>query len=275
MDYQKLLIEHLDLVDRVVRHIARRHHLPASDVEELSSLVRLRLLDQDFAVLRKFQGRSSLATYLTTVIEHIYVDFCVRKWGKWRPSAAARRLGSLAILLDQLITRDGLSFDEAVTTLAINHGCTATRQDLHAIYLQLPARSVRLFAAEEELAVVAARVGARDKALERDDDLETVERVEAALARILAELSPREQLVLRLRFQDGLSMAAIGRLLHVAAKPLYRQLDATIARLRDELRQQDIDAQDIERIVGHPALSLGRLLNESAADPGDRDDGSV
>jgi RNA polymerase sigma factor for flagellar operon FliA len=275
VDYQKLLIEHLDLVDRVVRHIARRHHLPGSDAEELSSLVRLRLLDQNFAVLRKFQGRSNLATYLTAVIEHIYLDFCVAQWGKWRPSAAARRLGPLAILLDQLVTRDGLSFDEAVTTLSVNHGCQATPEELQQIYMQLPTRSVRRPAAEEELAVVASRVGTRDKALEYEDDLETVERVEAALAQILADLSPREQLILRLRFKDGLSLAAIGRLLHTAAKPLYRQLDATIARVRDKLCQQNIDAQDIDRIVGHPALTLGRLLNESAVEPADRDDGSV
>ena len=275
MDYQKLLIEHLDLVERVVRYIARRHHLPASEVEELSSLVRLRLIDQNFAVLRKFQGRSNLATYLTTVIEHIYLDFCVGRWGKWRPSAAARRLGPLAILLDQLITRDGLSFDEAVTTLSVNHACQATREQLHEIYLLLPTRSVRRPATEEELALVATRVGTRDKALEYDDDLETVERVEAALGQVLAELSPREQLILRLRFKDGLSMAAIGRLLHTPAKPLYRQLHATIARVREKLCQQHIDAQDIERIVGHPALALGRLLNESAAEPADRDDGSV
>jgi RNA polymerase sigma factor (sigma-70 family) len=275
VDYQKLLIEHLDLIDRVVRHIARRHHLPASDAEELSSLVRLRLLDQNFAVLRKFQGRSNLATYLTTVIEHVYLDYCVSQWGKWRPSAAARRLGPLAILLDQLVTRDGLSFDEAFTTLSVNHGCQATREELHQIYMQLPTRSVRRPATEGELAVVASRVGARDKALEYENDLETVERVEAALGQILAELSPREQLILRLRFKDGLSMPAIGRLLHTAAKPLYRQLDATIARVRDKLCQQNIDAQDIDRIVGHPALTLGRLLNESAVGPADRDDGSV
>src|SRR5262245_47236206 len=134
---------------------------------------------------------------------------------------------------------------------------------------------MRRFATEEELAVVATHVGARDGALDRDDDLETVERVETALGQTLAELSPREQLVLRLRFQDGLSMAAIGRLLNTPVKPLYRPLDLTIARLRTGLFQQDIDAKDIERIVGHPALSLGRLLDQSAASLGDRDDGSV
>jgi RNA polymerase sigma factor for flagellar operon FliA len=283
LDYQKLLLEHLELVDRVVRYIARKHHLPAPDTEELLSLVRLRLLDRDFAVLRKFQGRSNLATYLTTVIEHIYLDFCVGKWGKWRPSAAARRLGPIAILLDQLVGRDGLTFNEAVSTLEINYGVSETRDDLHAIFVQLPTRTVRRFAAEEELAVVAGHVGARDAALEREDDLEVIDRVESALSAILAGLAPREQLMLKLRFQDGLSMAAIARFLHTPAKPLYRHLETTIAFLRDKLRQQGIEAKDIDRIVGHPALTLGRVLSEpfdcaqgkTETDSGERDDGSV
>jgi RNA polymerase sigma factor (sigma-70 family) len=274
VDYQKLLLEHLDLVDRVVRYVARRHHLSKTDTDELSSLVRLRLIDHDFAVLRKFQGRSNLATYLTTVIEHIYLDFCVVNWGKWRPSAAARRLGPVAIHLDQLVGRDGLTFNEAVGTLQINHGVTATREELHAIFLQLPTRTVRRFAAEEGLAAVAGQVGARDRALEREDDLEVVERVETALIRLLAELPARDQLVLKLYFQDGQSMAAIARVLHTPAKPLYRRLDDIITALRAQLRQQGIDGKDIDRIVGHPALTLGRLLVESPR-PGDRDRGSV
>ena len=275
MDYQKLLLEHLDLVDRVVRYIARRHHLSSVDTEDLSSLVRFKLIDHDFAILRKFQGRSNLATYLTAVIEHIYLDFCVGRWGKWRPSAAARRLGPLAMLLDQLIGREGLTFDEAAATLKTNHGCTATREELRALYMQLPIRAVRRFATEEELTAVAARVGAPDRALEREDELEIIERIERALARTLAGLGTREQLILKLRFQDGLTVVQIARLLHTVPKPLYRQLQETIELLRDKLRQEGIDATDIERIVGHPALTLGRLLEEPRGSSGEPDDGSV
>ena len=274
MDYQKLLLEHLELVDRVVRYVARRHHLSKSDTEDLSSLVRLRLIDKDFAVLRKFQGRSNLATYLTTVVERIYLDFCVANWGKWRPSTAARRLGPLGVLLDQLVGRDGLTFNEAVGTLQVNHGVTATRDELHAMYLQLPIRAVRRFAAEEEIAAVAGHMGTCDRALERKDDLQVVERVEAALARLLAEMPPRDQLILKLYFQDGLSLAAISRTLHIQAKSLYRQMTDAMTTLRSKLTQQGIDGKDVERIVGHPALTLGRLLSESPQ-LGEQDRGSV
>jgi RNA polymerase sigma factor (sigma-70 family) len=262
-DYQKLLLEHLDHVDRVVRYLSRRHHLTKEEAEDLSSHVRLRLIDKDFAVFRKFQGRSNLGTYLTTVVERIYLDYCVSNWGKWRPSAAARRNGPIAILLDQLITRDGLTFNEAVGTLQVNHGVTASREALHAIFVQLPLRTVRRFAAEEEVAAVVGQMGVRDRALEQQDDVEVVERVEAALTHLLAELPALEHLLLKLYFQDGLSMAAISRILHTQAGSLYRRMNEAVASLRAKLGQHGIDGKDIERIVGHPALTLGRLLSET------------
>ena len=233
----------------------------------------------DFAILRKFQGRSNLGTYLLTVIERLYLDFCIARWGKWRPSAAARRLGGLGVLLEQFLGRDGMTFDEAVGTLQTNHGVIETREELHAIFVQLPPRSVRRFSSEEELALVASRRGASDREIHRGDDQEIADRVEAALVRALAGLSPRDQLILKLRFQDNRAVADIGRLLQTDPKPLYRHLHDAIGLLRDKLRQEGIDQTDIDRIVGHPAITLGRVFapdaGESPENLGERDDGSV
>jgi RNA polymerase sigma factor (sigma-70 family) len=259
VDYQKLLLEHLPLIDRVVRHVGRRHHLSPADAEEFAALVRYKLIDRDFAILRKFQGRSTLATYLTTVVERLYLDRCVSRWGRWRPSAAARRLGPLAILLEQLTNREGLTFDEAVSTLQTNQHSSATRDELHTIFVQLPRRVPRV-AGEAELATAAVRKGAADSALEYGLDREVVDRVEQALAHALAALSPREQLILKLRFQDGLSVPAIGRLVSATPKALYHQIERLTDGLQEALRRQGIDDRDVERVVGHPSLTLGEVL---------------
>jgi RNA polymerase sigma factor (sigma-70 family) len=264
VDYQKFLLEHLSLIDRVVRQVARRHHLSQADAEEFSGIVRYKLIERDFAILRRFQGRSTLSTYLTTVIERLYLDVRIARWGRWRPSAAARRLGPLAILLEQLTAREGLTFDEAVGTLQANHHLSATRDELHTIFVQLPPRLPRP-AGEEEIALAAVRKGAVDNALEQDVDREIVDRVEHALAVALAALSPREQLILKLRFQDGLSAPAIGRLLNETPKALYCQLERLTRRLQEHLRTQGIDNRDVERVVGHSALTLGELLGTSRA----------
>ena len=53
------------------------------------------------------RGRGSLNTYLRVVIERLVLDMRVTNWGKWRPSARARRLGAEAVLFEQLTVRDG------------------------------------------------------------------------------------------------------------------------------------------------------------------------
>jgi len=269
VDYEQLFLEQLRLIDRVVRHISRRHHLSVTDAEEFASVVRLKLVDRDYAILRKFQGRSNLATYLTTVIERLYLDFCISRWGKWRPSAVARRLGPDAVMLEQLIARDGLTFDEAVATLQTNHQCLATREELHQICVQLPERTVRRFGGEDELAVVADRATAADGPLDHDEEEEIAGKINAALAPAVAGLTPREQLILKLRFENDMKIADIARLVDVPAKPLYREIQNIIDELLEKLRNQGIERSDIDRIVGHPAITLGRVF-QTAGEPNDR-----
>ena len=161
----------------------------------MTSVVRYKLLDRDFAILRKFQGRSAMTTYLTVVVERLCLDFFNERWGKWRPSSAARRHGATALLLEQLIVRDGLTFDEAVNTLQINHGIADSRESLLSIYVQLPMRTVRRFAGEEELALVASRGGAADPAFELPEEYELAARIETLLQEAIAGLPTRDRLI--------------------------------------------------------------------------------
>ena len=65
----------LGLVLHVVNHTAsaRGLRLSGHDREDLVSEVFLAIVRDDFAVLKQFQGRSSLATYLTVVARRVVV----------------------------------------------------------------------------------------------------------------------------------------------------------------------------------------------------------
>ncbi len=65
----------MGLVVHVVNHAAtaRGIRLTADDRDDLCAEVFLRLVQDDFAVLRHFRGQSSLATYLTVVARRIVV----------------------------------------------------------------------------------------------------------------------------------------------------------------------------------------------------------
>src|SRR5215208_5464467 len=54
-------------------------------------------------VRRRFERRSSLPTYVTVVIQRLFLDYRNRLWGKWRPSSDAKRLGPTAMLLERLV----------------------------------------------------------------------------------------------------------------------------------------------------------------------------
>lgn len=77
-----------DFVDRfmglfvhVVTHTAhaRSVRLAQDDVDDLCAEVFMALLANDYAVLRRFRGQSSLATYLTVIARRVVVHTMVRR----------------------------------------------------------------------------------------------------------------------------------------------------------------------------------------------------
>src|SRR4051812_20068245 len=117
---ETLLVSELDTIERIISFVASRRRLRPDDAEEFAAHVKMKLVEKDYVILRKFEGRSSLRTFLTVVIQRLFVDYTAAKWGRWRPSAEARRAGDVGVMLDELLWRDGYSLDEACEILATN-----------------------------------------------------------------------------------------------------------------------------------------------------------
>ncbi len=156
---EALFLAHFDVVERAIDFVCARNHLSASDADDFSSYVTLRMVEDDYEVFSRFQGRASLRTYLTVVIQRMLLDYRVRNWGRWRPSAEAKRCGPLAIRLEEMLVRDGCQLDEAYEMLKTNHGLTVTREELERLAARLPARAPRRFESEDALATVASEDG--------------------------------------------------------------------------------------------------------------------
>ena len=210
MDYQRLLLDHLDLVDQIVRTIGRRRHLSAAEQDDFASFVSLRLVDDNYAILRKFQNRSTLWTYLATVIERLSLDFCAEKWGRWRPSAMADRLGHVAVLLERLVTRDSHTLEEAMEIMRTNHNVAVTHAKLRRIWDQLPVR-VRTTEVGEEAAAAVSSADSSESFVEDADRQKRIERLQRALATAFAQIAAQDRVLIALRFDQDLSMVEIGR----------------------------------------------------------------
>ncbi len=72
---------YMGLIYHVIQHVAHSRSVTFSpaDVEDLCAEILLGIVDDDYTVLRRFQGRSSLPTYLTVVARRICVREVVKR----------------------------------------------------------------------------------------------------------------------------------------------------------------------------------------------------
>ncbi len=176
------------LIRRVISFTCRRQHLRAEEAEEFASTVMVKLVEDDYAVFRKFQGQSSLPTYLTTVIQRLCLDFLRARRGRPRASAEARRLGPVAMQLERLLYWDGFGFDEACRILKDNHGVEASWEELEEMAGRLPSRAIgRHHEGGERTEQLVGAIERPDEALSERERAEEEERVVAALEEALAD----------------------------------------------------------------------------------------
>src|SRR5919109_1132038 len=90
---EALFLRNLGWIERALASVCRRYGVSRDDAEDFASWAKLKLVEDDYAVLGKFRDESSITTYLTVVIAMLFRDYRVQRWGRWRPSADARRRG--------------------------------------------------------------------------------------------------------------------------------------------------------------------------------------
>lgn len=263
---ERLFVEHLASVQRVTSRVARQHRLSADEAEEFAGMVHLRLIADDYAALRKFRGHCSLQTYLTVVIQRICLDFRDAQWGKWRTSAVSRRRGEIAILLERLTMRDGLTFEEACAVLEKNHTMAVERDTLARIYAEFRVRISRRFVSDEELAERQAVDAGSDWRVVEVERAKLRSRAASVLVDGMKTLKPRDRLLLQLRFADGLPVASVARLLRLDQKWLYRRYVYLFARLRKWLESHAVAGPQIMPLLGEasaPPVEVFTVLDRA------------
>ena len=221
----------LVLLGEVIRGVARRGRLLPPDAEDFSQIVQLKFLESGYDAFARFDGRSSLRTYLTTVVWRLLLDWRTAAYGKWRPSAAARRLGAQAVWLDRLINRDGMTVDEAIEA-ASRAPDPLPDHVLRLIADRLPRRRRHIRVADDVLQLVAREfpdpVEARERAVQ-------AKQTRIALGQAFSQLNPEERRLMSLRYRQSLTVREIASLLNVDAKRLYRTFDRLVGKLRRDM----------------------------------------
>lgn len=255
----ELFLENLPLIEEVIRFACRRHQMSGADAEDFAATVRLRLVEDDYAVLRKFTGASgseaSLRAYLTVVIHRLLLDERIARWGKWRPSAEAKRRGLTALRLEELLYRDGLSAEAAYRRLLDEQQIHSTRAELEELRHSLPQRQKRRLVSDADLQDRPAPASSRpDTDLERSEAHAARDAALEQLRLALAQLESEDRAIVRLRFEQGLTVQQLAPLLALEPKPLYRRLEKILLRLRRSLEgalaRKGFDPRDIVPSLG-------------------------
>lgn len=248
---EAIVVENLAHIQKSATVAARQFGLHGDDAEDFASWVKIRLMEDDYAVIRKFRGESGIRTYLTTVILRMLFAYSRELRGRWRPSAAAERLGPPADELERLVHRDGYSLPQASEKLRTEGRTALTDRELAELFAQLPHRqplrpteisSESLLDDAEGASRADERVTAAEARAERRNLL-------ARIGRALAQLTPEDQAIVRLHFQENLSVADVARALNLEQKPLYRRIPRLRERLRELLKREGISEAAVRALL--------------------------
>ena len=251
-DLESLFVANLPAAERILSALARRHALSRDAAEEFSAWAKLQVIENDYAVLAKFRGEASLSTYLTVCFAMLFREYRVQQWGRWRPSARARRSGPVAVRLETLTQRDGLPLGQASEILRTSGETTLSDRELAALAAQFPKRSPLRPVEFGEPPTESASEAHADDIVQVEEIAADAKAAREALERNLDALPTEDRLIVRMHYMEEMSVADIARGLALPQKPLYRRLQRSLDTLRAGLERAGISREHVREMVAGP-----------------------
>lgn len=249
MSVEELFRANLALLERVIAGVCRRAGLRDADAEDFASTVRLALIENDYSILRGYEGRAPLGAFLAVVVQRLLSRHWIQLRGRWHPSAEAERSGPAAVLLEKLMVRDGRSADEAVDIVrAVDP--SLDRKAVRDLAERLPVRTARprlVPLPDDEPGFVAPETA--DSRANQADALRSSERAARVVRETLASLPIQDRMLIRFHFGAELSIADSARLLGVPQRPLYRRIEVLLRQLREALERGGLGSAVVEDLI--------------------------
>ncbi|HSU17506.1 RNA polymerase sigma factor [Longimicrobium sp.] len=248
---EALFLKHLDWVDKVASIACSNHGVWGADAEDFAAWVRMKLVEDDYAVVRRFRGDSEIKTYLASVVVRHFVNFNRAQRGRWRISAAAERLGAPAADVETLVRRDGYTLQQAGEKLRTAGRTTLSDAELARLLDQLPERApLRPVVGEPATGLDGAPGASRadERVIEAEAEGRRAEML-GALGTAMEQLELEEQLIVQLHFAEGHTLADVARALRLEQKPLYRRVERLRVRLRAVLESAGLGGDDVRGLL--------------------------
>jgi len=232
----------------VVLHIVHRYESDTQRASECFDHVCQALSDDRFRRLRSFQpnGSATLRTWLMAVTANLCIDWRRKQRGRFRPIRAIAQLPELEQLVFRYMYVRGMRRSDCLRTLESRYPGLTEKQlsEINArLFVQLTPQ--QRWQAATRMAVSGPQADPMtldltdpsvplEYAAPGPEDLAQTDQEHERLAAALARLPSQQRLLLRLRYEQGLTLAEVARLtgLHDPFRA-HRQTQAALAALAD------------------------------------------
>ncbi len=229
---------------------------------ELSNRVLDKLKEKDFQILRQFQGKSKLTTYLSAIISRQAVDMVREKKGRIREKERAAAMGKIGEKVYNIVFRQGLSIVEvqkdflhrglpvptdgvlleAIDKIKGSAGIPSDGNDIKKGFLS------SVDGGGESFEIVVPDTGSNPEKL--FIDTKKREEVERVFGDLMDGLSGEERLILRMRFgfdeeDTPKKIPEIASVLNIDEKAVYKRIGNILAKCRKTLSLQGVDINEL------------------------------
>ncbi len=262
VDWKKKTLEQWEQINRA----AIRRFGDNSFAEEAALAVMESLEINDWQRVRGYSGKGSFSSYVMTLTVRLLEDFSRIRFGRIRPPLWVKTMGGIWSKLFIALCLERLKVSEAVEVV-FQRQFTAEKKEIedaaYTLLGRIPDCGVnRGYEVEyDETCHEKASSGAfqqgdkveedeRRRMLkflfqtildreEKEDSEETVKK----LRELKVHLQPQEKMLLKLCFQDGLGVAAAGRLLGQTRYQAHGRMRRIMSRIRKEFERTGLDRE--------------------------------
>jgi RNA polymerase sigma factor (sigma-70 family) len=270
--FQKVINDNFTFIERQCSRAVRlrqvsfklAHNIQLeNEALELCNRVLDHLAKNNYQVLRKFQHKSRLSTYLTAIIANQAVDMIRKKRGRSREKERAEKYGRLGEQIIQKIVVEGMSAHEAYKNLKAAGILEKTEPEFESIVADIRGKRippgdwidlsdnpvVKPAFQNFETGEIVLTDSANNPEKQVLGDIQR-QQLEKILREILNSLSGEDKLILRMKYpfshsQDPEKIESISRLMGISQKAVYKRINRILRKCRSELKKRGISFHDL------------------------------
>ncbi len=272
--YEKILHENLGFIEKQSYLIVKKNFADSFktgeseklEIEnrslELSNVVLDTLRKEDFKILKNFNGRAKITTYLTAIISRKFVDIIRGKMGRSREKDRAKEYGDLGLRIYKSVFIEKNSIREFYNIVTHENEKKITLNKIEEIVDKIKGKKKYNKSDLENFPESPVKKGintSEGEVLVKDKNKtpefqmiseEKEETINKNLDLILSNLTAEEKFIIKLRFfneEDDKKkrVETISILLNINKRAVYKRIDRILKKCKKILAKNGINTNDL------------------------------